>query len=73
MEGSVMIRVGLGTLAGLGVTVLILLAARWVLRALEPDKTFMMEHHVVYTTLVLGAGFGAVCGAILSRQQPPPS
>jgi hypothetical protein len=68
-----MIRVGLGTLSGLGVTVLILLTARSVLRALEPDKTFAMEHHTVYTTLVLGAGFGALCGAILSRQQPPPS
>ena len=68
-----MIRVGLGILAGLGVTVLILLAARTVLRVLEPDKAFAMEHHTVYTTLVLGAGLGAVCGAILSRQPPPPS
>ncbi|MGL4554054.1 MAG: hypothetical protein ACRC33_23070 [Gemmataceae bacterium] len=65
-----MTRVGLGAAAGLTMTVLILVAARWALRALEPDKALAVEHHVVYTTLVLGAGFGAVCGAILDRKPP---
>src|SRR5436190_107984 len=64
-------RILIGVGGGLAVTVAILVAARWVLYVLDRDKVYALEHGVVYTTLVLGAGFGAVCAAILSRERPP--
>jgi hypothetical protein len=53
-----------GTLAGLGMAVLILGVAWWVNTWRTAPRVFEMEHWAIYLSLILGAGFGAVCGAL---------
>ena len=54
-----------GTLAGLGGTVVVLSITHAVLNWMNAPIAFKIEHSVVYTTLVHGAGFGAVCRALV--------
>jgi hypothetical protein len=72
----------LGTLAGVLAAALLLLATRQVLRWATAPKIFEMEHSVIYTGVLLGAGFGAVSGALAGlagvlgrapREDPPVS
>ncbi len=54
-----------GMLAGLAATVGVLRGAAAVLAWATAPQVFTIEHGVIYTTLVLGAGFGAVCGTLI--------
>lgn len=62
------LRVGLlslvGALLGGGLAMALLWATREVLRQQTAPKVFEVEHSVVYQAVTLGAGFGAVCGAL---------
>jgi hypothetical protein len=62
------LRVGLLSLAGLalgaGLSLVLLWLTREALRGQTAPKVFEVEHYVVYLTVILGAGFGAVCGAL---------
>jgi hypothetical protein len=69
-----------GTLAGLVVAALVLRLAWSFLAWRTAPRVFEVEHGVIYLTLVLGAGFGAVCGALAGlagallrgwRERPP--
>jgi hypothetical protein len=52
-----------GMLAGVLAVALLLPAAAWAVRLLlEPPMH--MERWVIFVSLVLGAGFGALCGTI---------
>jgi hypothetical protein len=50
--------------AGALAAALLLSAAGWGVSLLVPPPVLRMEHGVIYQGLVLGAGFGAVCGAL---------
>jgi hypothetical protein len=52
-----------GMLAGILAVSLLLPAAAWVVRLLL-DPPMLMERWVIFVSLVLGAGFGAVCGTL---------
>ncbi len=54
-----------GALAGIAVVAVILCATNLVVRWMTAPKVFEIEHGVIYLTVVLGAGFGAVCGALI--------
>jgi hypothetical protein len=54
-----------GVLAGVGLTVLLLWLTHLVLDATTAPQVFRIEHGVVYTTVVLGAGFGGLCGTLV--------
>jgi hypothetical protein len=64
-----MSRATVGALVGLllGATAapaLVWLATLWL--NAQPNKpTFLVDHWVIYLTLVLGAGFGALSGAVI--------
>jgi hypothetical protein len=69
-----------GTLAGLAVAALILRTAWSFLAWRTAPRLFEVEHGVIYLALVLGAGFGALCGALAGlagavlrawRERPP--
>jgi hypothetical protein len=71
-----------GLLLGIGLVVVILLATNRVIRWITAPKIFEIEYGVLYLTVVLGAGFGAVCGALVGlagvisrilRDRPPTS
>lgn len=78
-----MIRTGLlalmGCVAGVGLTAGLLAATAEYLRQQTAPRVFQMDHGVVYLSVVLGAGFGAVTGAMIglagcvtrSRQTSP--
>jgi hypothetical protein len=72
----------LGVLLGVLVAAGLLLATRQVLRWATAPKIFAMEHGVIYIGVLLGAGFGAVSGALAGlastlvravRERPPAS
>ncbi len=54
----------LGMLAGILAVALLLPAASWAVPLLMAPPVLRMEHTVIYQALVLGGGFGAVCGAV---------
>lgn len=58
-----MIRCLLGALIGVVIAALLLLATRQILPRIAPPEA-KIEPSVVYLSIILGAGFGAVCGAI---------
>jgi hypothetical protein len=51
-----------------GCVALLLPAAAWAVNALLAPPTLRIEHGVVYLSLVLGGGFGAVCGALAGNR-----
>jgi hypothetical protein len=53
-----------GMLLGIGLALGLLWLTREVLRWQTAPKVFTIEHGVIYLSLVLGAGFGALCGAL---------
>jgi hypothetical protein len=53
-----------GVLVGVGLAVLTLCVTSGVLARMTAPKTFEVEHWVVYLSVVLGAGFGGLCGAL---------
>jgi hypothetical protein len=54
-----------GTLTGIALVVVISWSTNVVLRWMTAPRTFEIEHGTLYLTIVLGAGFGAVCGALI--------
>jgi hypothetical protein len=54
----------IGMLVGIGLTVLILRVAFAVIARITAPDVYEIEYSVIYQTLTLGAGFGAVCGAL---------
>jgi hypothetical protein len=69
-----------GALAGIAVVVVVLRLTNVVLHWMTAPKVFEIEHGTIYLTVVLGAGFGAVCGALIGtvgaivrtlRERPP--
>jgi len=52
-----------GMLLGVGCSVLILYVAYDRVARLK-EQVFELEPNVIYLTVTLGAGFGAVCGAL---------
>jgi hypothetical protein len=82
-----MLRAAFGAVVGLLAGVLcvagLLPLAWWAVNALLAPPALRMEHGVIYLSLVLGAGLGAVCGALagvagvvrraLRDRQLPPS
>jgi hypothetical protein len=69
--------IGLGWLTGVGLTAGLLWLTHLVLVRLTAPRIFEVEHSTIYLALVLGSGFGAVCGALaglagtLSRNRRP--
>jgi hypothetical protein len=70
----------LGLLAGVAAAAGLLYATRQALRWATAPKIFEMEHWVIYVGVLLGAGFGAVSGALAGlagvlgragRERPP--
>jgi hypothetical protein len=71
-----------GALTGIVFVVVILSLTNVVLRWMASPRIFEIEHGTVYLTIMLGAGFGAVCGALIGaagavvralRERPPTS
>jgi len=62
------LRVGLLSLAGLVLGAGLAVALLWLtwegLRWHKAPKEFELEPYIVYHVIALGAGFGAVCGAL---------
>jgi hypothetical protein len=62
------LRVGLLSLAGWVLGAGLAVALLWVtwegVRWLKAPKVYEIEPYVVYQVVALGAGFGAVCGAL---------
>lgn len=56
-------RILFGLLLGVGVTVALLMSAYKVLAWQTAPKEYAMDHWVVYLSLVLSAGFGALTAA----------
>jgi hypothetical protein len=54
-----------GLFAGVALTSVLLRTALAVMRWVTAPKIFEMEHGVIYQGLILGAGFGAVTGALV--------
>jgi hypothetical protein len=59
-----MIRAGLGGLFGVATSIVLLISTRAILH-IGSDERFALEHSTVYLLMILGAGFGAITGAIL--------
>jgi hypothetical protein len=57
------LRILFGLLLGVGVTIVLLLSANKVLAWQTAPKEHAMDHWVIYLSLVLGAGFGALTAA----------
>ncbi len=55
---------GLGWVVGAGLTAGLLWVVREILRWQTAPRTFEIEHAVIYLAVVMGAGFGALCGAL---------
>lgn len=53
-----------GWLIGLGLTIVILWGAERAIRQMTAPKIFEIEYSVIYLTLVIGSGFGGLCGAL---------
>jgi NhaP-type Na+/H+ or K+/H+ antiporter len=69
-----------GWLVGVGLTVLLLWATDRVIRQMTAPRVFEIEYRTIYLALVLGAGFGALSGAVAGlagvvqrRLERPPS
>jgi hypothetical protein len=54
-----------GLLAGAGLTALVLRLAYSVVARLKEPLVFEVDPWVIYLTLVLGTGFGALCGTLI--------
>lgn len=54
----------IGMLLGVGAAVLILRVASAAVAQITAPDLYRMEYSVIYHSLVLGAGFGAVCGSL---------
>jgi hypothetical protein len=67
-----------GMLAGSVAVALLLPVAAWAVEHLLAPPAQRVEHAVIYQCLVLGAGFGSVCGSLAGlarvalRLPPPP-
>ncbi len=70
-----------GMLAGIALVVVILRLTNVVHHWMTSPKVFEIEHGTLYLSVVLGAGFGAVCGALIGavgaivrtwRERPTP-
>jgi hypothetical protein len=57
------LRILFGLLLGVGVTVVLLIAANRALAWQTAPNEQAMDHWVIYLSLVLGAGFGALTAA----------
>jgi hypothetical protein len=53
-----------GLLAGAGLTALILRLTWSIVARIKEPVVFEIEPTVIYQSVVLGAGFGAVCGTL---------
>jgi hypothetical protein len=53
-----------GFVAGVGLTALLLRGTWAAVARLKEPLLFEMNPDVIYLTVVLGAGFGALCGAL---------
>jgi hypothetical protein len=68
-----------GWLIGVGLTAALLWLTHLVLVRITAPREFEVEHWVIYLGLVLGSGFGALCGALIhlgrnrSLSSPPPT
>jgi hypothetical protein len=69
-----------GLLVGIAMTALVLRGTNVVVGWMTAPQVFRIEYTVIYQTVVLGAGFGAVCGALVGlagvvaragRERPP--
>jgi hypothetical protein len=54
-----------GMLAGIGLTAGLLRLTWTVVGWIKDPRIFEIEPSVIYQTMVLGAGFGGVCGALV--------
>jgi hypothetical protein len=70
-----------GMLAGVALVGVILRLTNVVHHWMTSPKVFEIEHGTLYLTVVLGAGFGGVCGALIGatgaivralRERPTP-
>jgi hypothetical protein len=55
---------GVGMLVGIGLTVLILRISWGIIARMTAPKVFEIEYSAIYLMVVLGAGFGALCGTL---------
>lgn len=53
-----------GMLLGIGCTALLLYLTNRVIARMTAPQEFEIEYGAIYLTITLGAGFGAVCGAL---------
>jgi hypothetical protein len=69
-----------GMLVGVGLTAGLLRLTWSVVGGIKSPRVFEVEPSVIYQTVVLGAGFGSVCGALVGlagviarvlRDRPP--
>lgn len=56
----------IGLLSGVGLAVGLLWISFQVLKWQTAPLVFQMEHGVIYQSLILGAGFGALCGTVIA-------
>ena len=63
-----MLRILFGLLLGVGVTIVLLLTANKVLAWQTAPKEQAMDQWVIYMSLVLGAGFGALTAATYRKE-----
>ncbi len=63
-----MTRSLIGGLAGVAFAAALLYATRLVLLWATHPTIHSMDHWVIYLSMVLGAGFGALCGAYTGRE-----
>jgi hypothetical protein len=62
------LRILFGLLLGVGLTVVLLFSTNKVLAWQTAPKEYAMDHWVIYLSLVLGAGFGALSAAMYRKE-----
>ena len=63
--GKALVSTLVGLVAGVALTAGLLRGTNAVVNRLKAPKVFEMEPNTIYVSVVLGAGFGAVSGALV--------
>ena len=64
-----MLRILYGLVLGVGITIVLLWSANKVLAWQTAPKEHTMDHWVIYLSLVLGGGFGALTAATYRKEE----